>query len=145
MYFYEKYSLYFHTLPRRIGLCTMCAGSYLLPEGMISQFGGFKGALPTWLWHAPVVGIWKAGNYHSIHTFSDHYIFDLVSSLDTVTGGLYSCTIKKYRFLDSSILTELLWKRLRVFRSTHFAASFEIPTVAAGTEAALCFGECCPA
>lgn len=86
---------------------------------------------------ASIVGIWKAGNYCSIHTFSDCYIFDLASSLDTLTGGLYSWTIKKFRFLDSSILTELLWKRLLVFRSTHFVATFEIPTVAAGMKAAL--------
>lgn len=73
------------------------------------------------------------------------FLHELSGLRATVSGRLYSCTIEKLRFPDSSILTVLLWKGPHVSIYTpHFVATSEIPIGAARTKAAVCFGECCP-
>lgn len=68
-------------------LCSLYANFYLLSKGMKYQFAGFQEVLPTRLWHAPVVGIRKATNFTSIHTFPGYYTFDLASHLGTPSVG----------------------------------------------------------
>lgn len=63
----------------------------------------------------------------------------------TTSGGLCRYTIEKCQLLDFSVLTELLCKWFhRAVYTPHFAVTFEILLVAAGTEAAVCVQECCP-